>query len=126
MRELFKLMAVFTLIGFVILGIGLALENSSKEVISRIGSATITIIITIIIAVTFIYNMNMHSDHIYNILKIDKYTNVENKIIYEVTYEDTIINKTIWITEDKYEQYVNNNKLVISDTNIEYLRKVII
>ena len=119
-------MAVFTLIGFVILGIGLALENSSKEVISRIGSATITIIITIIIAVTFIYNMNMYSDHIYNILKIDKYTNVENKIIYEVTYEDTIINKTIWITEDKYEQYVNNNKLVISDTNIEYLRKVII
>ena len=123
---MFKLMTVFTLIGFVILGIGLALENSPKEVISRIGSATITIIITIIIAVTFIYNINMHSDHTYNILKIDKYTNVENKIIYEVTYEDTIINKTIWITEDKYEQYVNNNKLVISDTDIEYLRKAIL
>ena len=119
-------MTVFTLIGYVILGIGLALENSPKEVISRIDSATITIIITIIIAVTFIYNINTHSDRTYNIKKIDKYTNVENKIIYEVTYEDTIINKTIWITEDKYEQYVNNNKLVISDTDIEYLQKVII
>ena len=61
-----------------------------------------------------------------SIVKIDKYTNAKNKIIYEITYEDTIINKTIWITEDNYEQYVNNNKLVISDTDIEYLRKVII
>ena len=65
----------------------------------------------------------MHSDHTYNILKIDKYTNVENKIIYEVTYEDTIINKTIWITEDKYEQYVNNNKLVISDIDIQEVQE---
>lgn len=118
-------MTLFILIGFVILGIGLALENSQKEVISRIGSAMITIIITIIIAVTVIYNLNIHSDHTYNIVKIDKYTNTKNKIIYEITYEDTIINKTIWITEDNYEQYVNNNKLVISDTDIEYLRKSI-
>lgn len=118
-------MTLFILIGFVILGIGLALEHSPNEVISRIGSAMITIIITIIIAVTVIYNMNIHSDHTYNIVKIDKYTNAKNKIIYEITYEDTIINKTIWITEDNYEQYVNNNKLVISDTDIEYLRKSI-
>lgn len=68
-------MTVFTLIGYVILGIGLALENSPKEVISRIGSATITIIITIIIAVTFIYNINTHSDRTYNIKK--KLTNIQ-------------------------------------------------
>lgn len=68
-------MTLFILIGFVILGIGLVLENSQKEVISRIGSATITIIITIIIAVTFIYNINTHSDHTYNIKK--KLTNIQ-------------------------------------------------
>lgn len=48
---------------------------------------------------------------------------MENKIIYEVTYEDTIINKTIWITEDKYNQYIKDNKLVISDLDIQELQK---
>ena len=47
----------------------------------------------------------------------------DNNIIYEVTYKDKIFHKTIWLTEDKYNQYIKDNKLVISDLDIQELQK---
>lgn len=108
----------------IIVAIGVTLQDSAKDTVSKVGS-TITILgIIALISVYVIGCMIMQSlNNTFDIVDIDKYMNNDNNIIYEVTYKDKIFHKTIWLTEDNYNQYIKDNKLVISDLDIQELQK---
>lgn len=108
----------------ILVAIGVTLQDSAKDTVSKVGS-TITILgIIALISVYVICCMIMQSlNNTFDIVDIDKYMDNDNNIIYEVTYKDKIFHKTIWLTEDKYNQYIKDNKLVISDLDIQELQK---
>lgn len=108
----------------IIVAIGVTLQDSAKDTISKVGS-TITILgIIALISVYVIGCMIMRSlANSYDIVNIDKYVNSSTTIIYKITYKDKIFHKIIWLTEDNYNQYVNDNKLVISDIDIQEVQE---
>lgn len=119
-------MAVILVVGFVILGIGLIMEKSNKELIGRIGSTVIIVTIFALIGIIALQGAFSYKADALNIVYTYKYINKDNEVIYEITYEkDTLTNKTIqtiWLTEDDYNRYVNKGKLIISDVEIEHLK----